>query len=96
MSHQFVLAAPAAVEAREVLAEENVRWLAARLRERFDVVLVDGPSWEGLSEGAALAAVASAIYLVVGAAAADSPNVQKAIGTLAQRGWRLGGLIVGT
>jgi Mrp family chromosome partitioning ATPase len=90
-----ILAATTSPHGREVLAEENVRWLAARLRERFDVVLVDGPAWESSGDRAALAAVADVIYLVVEAADADTPAVHKVTRTLAQRGWRLGGLIIG-
>jgi len=90
-----VLAATTPVEAGRLLGEDNVRWLAARLRERFDIVLVDGPAWESSHDAAALASVADAVYLVLDAADADTPAVRKVTRTLAQRGWRLGGLILG-
>ncbi len=77
-----------------LLKEENVRWLAARLRERYDLILVDGPVWEADNDAAALGAVADAVYLVLDAGASDSPAVRKVTRTLAQRGCRLGGLIL--
>jgi Mrp family chromosome partitioning ATPase len=89
-----LLAAPAPGDAAGLLVEENLRWLAARLRERFDMVFVDGPAWEGGPADAVLAALSDAVYLVVDAAETDTPAVRQVTRALAQRGSRLGGLIV--
>jgi Mrp family chromosome partitioning ATPase len=89
-----LLAAAAPGDAAGLLVEDNLRWLAARLRERFDLVLVDGPAWEGGTNDLVLAALADAVYLVVDAAETDTPAVRQLTRALAQRGSRLGGLIV--
>jgi Mrp family chromosome partitioning ATPase len=93
-SHLHVLAATSPHAMDRMIAEENVRWLAARLRERFDLIFVDGPAWEGSDAPAALAIMADAVYLVLEAGEAESPAVRKITRTLAGRGCRLGGLIM--
>jgi len=90
-----VLAANSRGSEGRLLGEENLRWLAARLRERFDVVLLDSPAWGSCNDTAALAAVADAVFLVLDASDADTPAVRQVTRTLAQRGWRLGGMILG-
>ena len=89
-----VLAALAAEEMSPLLTDENIRWLMARLRERFDVVLVDGPAWESSRDPASFAAAMDAVYLVLDASEADIPAVRQATRALAQRGCRLGGQIL--
>jgi Mrp family chromosome partitioning ATPase len=89
-----VLAAGAPTQAAELLLQDSVRWLAARLRERFDLILVDAPVWEACPVDSILAGVADAVYVVVDATDADAPAVHELRRTLAQRGCRCGGLIV--
>jgi Mrp family chromosome partitioning ATPase len=93
-THLYLLAAPAAGKEMQLLSEENVRWLAARLRERFDVVLVDGPAWESSSDAATLAAVADGVYLIVDGPEKEDARVTRATRALARAGRRLGGIIV--
>jgi Mrp family chromosome partitioning ATPase len=95
VSNLHVLAASAPDEPGQLLRDENVRWLMARLRERFPVVLVDGPVWDENGGSAALASSADAVYLVLDAHEGNSPAVRQVTRSLAQRGCRLGGLILG-
>jgi Mrp family chromosome partitioning ATPase len=89
-----LLAAAGPNDGAGLLVEDNLRWLAARLRERFDLVFVDGPAWEGDRADLVLAALAEAVYLVVDSGETENPAVRQATRALAQRGSRLGGLIV--
>jgi Mrp family chromosome partitioning ATPase len=94
LPHLLVLGAPTPNRSEGLFLEDNIRWLAARLRERFDLILVDGPAWEGGPADSVLASAADAVYLVVDSAAADTPTANRIARTLAQRGSRFGGLIV--
>jgi Mrp family chromosome partitioning ATPase len=93
-ARMHVLAAAQAEAGAPLLREENVRWLRARLRERFDLIFVDGPAWEGNDNAAMLATMADVVLLVVDAEAQDNPAVRKVTRALARRGCRLGGLIL--
>ncbi|HJT76008.1 MAG TPA: hypothetical protein VJ739_02305, partial [Gemmataceae bacterium] len=43
---------------------EALRGLFRELREQCDLILIDGPAWEGQAEGTALVAAVDALYLV--------------------------------
>lgn len=90
-----MLGAPVARPAGQLLSEDNVRWLSARLRERFDGVLIDGPTWQPSRDPVPFANIADAVYLILDASEADTPAVRQATRSLTQRGCRLGGLILG-
>ncbi len=90
-----LLAGTAPESGCQLLGEENVLWLCARLRERFEVILVDGITWQPGRDSLPFLTSADAVYLVLDAAEADSPAVRQATRALAQRGCRLGGLILG-
>jgi Mrp family chromosome partitioning ATPase len=90
--HMQVLGAVALAEPERLLTEENLRWLGARLRERFDLIFLDGPAW-GSDATLALGALADAVYLVLEGAEVDTPAVRRITRALAQRGCRLGGFL---
>jgi Mrp family chromosome partitioning ATPase len=91
----YLLGTAVAERTGQFLSEENVRWLLARLRERYEAVLVDGPTWDPARDSAPFLSVADAVYLVLDGSEADTPAVRQATRCLAQRGCRLGGLILG-
>jgi Mrp family chromosome partitioning ATPase len=77
---------------------DALRWVLAWLRQRFDLVLVDGPAW-GKGEGESnelrtLSALADEVYLVMDATEAQQPLVRAVTREVMQRGSRVGGLIV--
>jgi Mrp family chromosome partitioning ATPase len=87
-----LLAAGAPSKNNGTLTTEAMGWLAAWLRERYDVILIDGPCVENAADLAVLAPFADGIYLVL---------PQEKAGTLgrgiapaiARHGGRLCGLI---
>lgn len=72
----------------------TLRDLLAGLRERFDLVLVDGPRWDGRSTVTALAAGCDGVFLVVPAAEADGPPASELLQELPRQGVRLAGSIL--
>lgn len=72
---------------------EALRWVLSWLRQRFDVVFVDGPAWNtpDLRE---LVPATDAAYLVLDATEAAQAQVRSVARGIAQLGSRLGGLIV--
>jgi Mrp family chromosome partitioning ATPase len=73
---------------------EAIRWLLNELRGRFDLVLVDGPRWDGRAAAVALAGAADAVFLVVPSNEADSSPAKDLIRTLPEQGVRLAGCIL--
>jgi hypothetical protein len=73
---------------------EAIRWLLNELRGRFDLVLVDGPRWDGRTVAAALAGASDAVFLVVPRNEADSPPAKDLVRTLPEQGVRLAGCIL--
>jgi Mrp family chromosome partitioning ATPase len=75
------------------LTAEALRWLTCWLRERFDVVFVDGPPWDESLELASLAVLADAIYPVLTEAEMSSPTMRQMLLAIARRGGCLRGLL---
>jgi protein-tyrosine kinase len=73
---------------------EAIRSLLAELRGHFDLVLVDGPRWEGRGAVAALAGASDAVFLVVPQGEADSSPAKDLVRTLPEQGIRLAGCIL--
>jgi Mrp family chromosome partitioning ATPase len=88
----YVLAA-GADEPHPLWWPEAVRWVLAWLRQRFDLVVVDAPPWDTPELRSLLPAV-DAVYLVVDRAEAEQAQIRSVTRAIAQRGSRLGGLIV--
>jgi Mrp family chromosome partitioning ATPase len=92
----FVLPAGVAAEAGPRLLAETLAGLVRRLRQRFDLVLLDGPAWDGRPEGAAVAAACDAVFLVAPEADADAPALDALCRSVTERGGRLGGCVLTT
>lgn len=75
------------------LAAEAVEGVLHQLRSKFDLVLIDGPTWETEPEGFGLTGV-DAIYAVVRQIEAQSPAIDGTLRRIAQRGARLAGCVL--
>jgi Mrp family chromosome partitioning ATPase len=73
---------------------ETTRSLLRQLRQRADLVLVDGPPWDGRPEAAALAAAADAVFVVLAELEAESPQTDAVLRAVTDQGARLGGCIL--
>jgi Mrp family chromosome partitioning ATPase len=73
---------------------ETMRSLLRQLRQRFDLVLVDGPRWDGRPDAALLAAACDAVYLVLPEKDAESPEVDELLQALPAGGARLAGCVL--
>jgi Mrp family chromosome partitioning ATPase len=87
-----VLPAGGPVQKNAPLAAEAVTWLTAWLRERFDVILIDGPCVEQAADLAMLVPSADGIYLVLPQGETD-PVMRGVATAIARMGGRLRGLI---
>jgi Mrp family chromosome partitioning ATPase len=76
------------------LTGEAVRWVVAWLRERYDLVFLDGPPWAEGAEAAALVAAADRVLLVLDQADVNEAKVRAATRAIARMGGQLGGLLV--
>lgn len=68
--------------------------ILGKLRERFDLVMIDGPRWEGRGSSLALAGGCDAVFLVSSEKEADSPPMSDLMRQLPQQGVRLAGSIL--
>jgi Mrp family chromosome partitioning ATPase len=75
-------------------AAHEVRPLLRELRRRFDLVLLDGPRWDGRPDVSALGRACDAVFLVVPAAEADSPVVDELTRLIPGQGARLAGCVL--
>jgi Mrp family chromosome partitioning ATPase len=73
---------------------ESLRRVLGQLRERFDLVLVDAPCWDGRPELVALGTACDAVYLVLPEREANAPEAQDLIRMIPQHGGRLRGCIL--
>jgi Mrp family chromosome partitioning ATPase len=73
---------------------DAIRPVLRQLRERFDLVFVDGPCWDGRPEMVALSAACDVAYLVLPEAEADTAETEAWVRTLPRQGARLRGCIV--
>lgn len=78
---------PAGISVKAALTNKAMSWLATWLRERYDLIFVDGPTIEG---GVALIPQADGIYLVLPQGEAPPKGVAEAVSRM---GGRLCGLI---
>ena len=68
--------------------------LVDELRHSFEVVLVDGPRWDGRAACVALAKMSAAAFLVVPSAEADGPPASELLHDLPARGIALAGCVL--
>ena len=64
------------------------------LRGQFDLVLVDGPRWDGRPGAVSLASICDAVFLVVPGSEADAPPASELVRTLPEQGLCLAGCIL--
>ncbi len=85
-------AADAAPPAR--LAGEGMRAILRQLREQFDLVLVDGPPWDGRPEVVALGCACDAVYLCLPEAAQETPETADLLQVIPEQGANLCGCVL--
>lgn len=73
---------------------ETVRSLLRQLRQRFDLVFVDGADWDGRSELTVLGTACDAVYLVLPGTEAESRAVDDLLRSIPEQGGRLAGCIL--
>jgi Mrp family chromosome partitioning ATPase len=73
---------------------ESLRRVLGQLRERFDLVLVDAPCWDGRPELVALGTACDAVYLVLPDREADTPEANDLIRIIGHHGGHLRGCIL--
>jgi Mrp family chromosome partitioning ATPase len=73
---------------------ETMRSLLRQLRQRFDLVLVNGPRWDGRPDVTVLGAACDAVYLVLSEQEAETPEVDDLLQVIPEQGARLAGCIL--
>jgi Mrp family chromosome partitioning ATPase len=73
---------------------DAIRPALRQLRERFDLILLDGACWDGRPEMVALGSACDLTYLVLSDASAETAETEAWVRTLPQQGARLRGSIV--
>jgi Mrp family chromosome partitioning ATPase len=73
---------------------ETVRSLLRRLRQRFDLIFVDAPAWDGTVETINMAAACDAVYLVLSPNETDTQEVDALFRRLPEQGAKLAGCIL--
>jgi Mrp family chromosome partitioning ATPase len=68
------------------LVGEPMWGVLRQLRDRFDLVLVDAPCWDGRPEVVALGSACDAVYLVLRQADAETPRTQELVSGLPRQG----------
>jgi Mrp family chromosome partitioning ATPase len=76
------------------LAGEAMRAILGQLRERFDMVLVDGPCWDGRPEVVALGCACDAVCLCLPEASQDAPETRELMQLIPEQGAALCGCVV--
>jgi Mrp family chromosome partitioning ATPase len=89
-----VLGAGTAEVAPARLAGEGMRAVLRSLRERHDLVLVDGPHWDGRPEVVALGSGCDAVYLVVPEALQEAPATADLLQVMLEQGAMLRGCVL--
>jgi Mrp family chromosome partitioning ATPase len=73
---------------------ETLRSLLRQLRQRFDLVFVDGGAWGERPETANLAAACDAVFLVLPSNEADAPAADELLRRIPEQGGKLAGCIL--
>jgi len=73
---------------------QTLQELLRQLRSEYDLVLIDGPRWDGKPVTLALAQACEALFLVVPSSEAESNETTNWLRTLPQQGIRLAGTIL--
>lgn len=73
---------------------ETVGSLLRRLRQQFDIILVDGPIWDAQPEVTNLGRACDAVFLVTGATEGDSTLLDNLFRAVPEQGAHLAGCVV--
>jgi Mrp family chromosome partitioning ATPase len=73
---------------------ETMRSLLRQLRQRFPLVFVDGPRWDGRPDATALGAACDAVFLVTPEQEAETPQTDALLRLIPEQGARLAGCIL--
>lgn len=73
---------------------ETIRSLLRQLRQRFDLILVDGQRWDNQSEIVVLGSVCDSVFVVMPPAEADSSQVDDLFQWIPEQGARLAGCLI--
>lgn len=84
---------PGTTETLALWTSDALRWMVNRLRDRFDVIFLDGPVWETTAELSSLAATVDVVYPVLEEKDAESEQFQRVIRAISRKGGRVRGLI---
>jgi protein-tyrosine kinase len=87
------LTAGAKYQGREVISAEALRWVLGWLRERYDLILIDGPELANATEMPALLSAADGAYLVLPQNAPEAGRLGEMTQSIVRMGGRLRGLI---
>ncbi len=90
----FALTAGAGDSGGVRFVAETLRSLLRQLRQRYPLVFVDGPRWDGRPEVAALGAACDAVFLVTPETEAETPQTDALLRLIAEQGARLAGCIL--
>lgn len=73
---------------------ETLRSLLRQLRQRYPLVFVDGPRWDGRPETTALGAACDAVFLVTPEHEAETPQTDALLRLITDQGARLAGCVL--
>jgi hypothetical protein len=73
-----------------------MRSLLRHLREQFDLVLVDGPCWDGRPEVVALGCACDAVFLCLPESDQDTPETADLLQVIPEQGAALCGCVLTT
>jgi len=94
-SDQELLFALTAGQQGPLLADvQTLQELLTQLRSEYDLVLLDGPRWDGKPATVALAQACDALFLVVPSSEAENTSTKDWLRTLPQQGIRVAGTIL--
>lgn len=90
----FQVLAAGEASARSCLAVKSLGSTLNHLKKRFDLVLIDAPSWTGAAENQALASISDSVYLVLPQDRTDATEVKELTHALPRQGIPLRGCIL--
>jgi len=72
----------------------TMRSVLRDLRRKFDLILIDGPRWDGRPDVVAAAVACDAVFVVVPEDEAETPQVDQLLQVIPEQGARLGGCVL--
>jgi Mrp family chromosome partitioning ATPase len=94
LANLFVMTAGVRDTAGVRFVAETLRSLLRQLRQRYPLVLVDGPRWDGKPEVSALGSACDVVFLVVPESEAETPQTDALLRLIPEQGARLAGCIL--